>query len=125
MRKTVLLTALLALLPAGLAAAEGMARVITDVARPVECIAPIEVYNIDGELVGKNTMGFDLEPGRHSLVGLAKIDSTNCPVMRGNSALDIPPLEYDFEAGKTYYIGLEHKSSNQQQWRFVVWRIRE
>jgi hypothetical protein len=42
--------------------------------------------------------------------------------MGGNQALDIPPLDYEFEAGKTYYIGLEHKSSNQQQWHFVVWK---
>jgi hypothetical protein len=75
------------------------------------------------ELVRENAMGFDLAPGRHTLVGTARIDSVNCPTMRGNQALDIPPLDYEFEAGKTYYVGLEHKSSNQQQWRFVVWKV--
>lgn len=117
------LAALLAALPIAAFGADDMARVITDVAKPVTCIAPIEVYNIDGQLVRENAMGFDLAPGRHTLVGTAKIDSVNCPVMRGNQALDVPPLDYEFEAGKTYYIGLEHKSSNQQQWRFVVWRV--
>ena len=122
MRRIILVT-LLAVLPAAVVAAEGMARVITDVAKPVQCIAPIEVYNIDGQLVRENAMGFDLAPGRHSLVGTARIDSVNCPTMRGNQALDIPALDYEFEAGKTYYVGLEHKSSNQQQWRFVVWKV--
>jgi hypothetical protein len=103
--------------------ADQMARVITDVAKPVQCIAPIEVYNLDGRLVRKNAMGFDLEPGRHTLVGTARIDSVNCPAMRGNQALDIPPLDYEFEAGRIYYVGLEHQSSNQQQWRFVVWKV--
>jgi hypothetical protein len=116
------LIALLAFLPASAPAAQDMARVITDVAKPVQCIAPIEVYNIDGQLVRENAMGFDLAPGRHTLVGTARIDSVNCPTMGGNQALDIPPLDYEFEAGKTYYIGLEHKSSNQQQWHFVVWK---
>jgi len=125
MGKRTLLAIALMLTPTLACAAEGMARVITYVAKPVQCIAPIEVYNIDGELVKKNAMGFDLEPGRHTLVGLASIDSANCPVMRGNRSLDIPPLDYEFEAGKTYYIGLEHKSANQQQWRFVVWRVQE
>jgi hypothetical protein len=103
--------------------ADHMARVVTNVAKPVQCIAPIEVYNLDGRLVRKNAMGFDLEPGRHTLVGTARIDSVNCPAMRGNQALDIPPLDYAFAAGKTYYVGLQHQSSNQQQWRFVVWRV--
>lgn len=122
MKPAVLIT-LLSLLTGPAMGADQMARVITDVAKPVQCIAPIEVYNIDGLLVGENAMGFDLEPGRHTLVGTARIDSVNCPTMRGNQALDIPPLDYVFEAGKTYYVGLEHKSSNQQQWRFVVWKV--
>lgn len=133
--KHVVLIALLSVLPGAVQcadlgaeqgavqAADQMARVITDVAKPVQCIAPIEVYNLDGRLVRKNAMGFDLEPGRHTLVGTARIDSVNCPAMRGNQALDIPPLDYEFEAGKVYYVGLEHQSSNQQQWRFVVWKV--
>lgn len=119
-RLTLFLVLLLA--PALAPADEHMARIITDVAKPVECIAPIEVYNLDGQLVRKNPSGFNLEPGLHSLVGTAKIDAVNCPQMQGNRTLDIPPLKYEFEAGKTYYVGLEHKSANQQQWRFVVWR---
>ena len=121
--RRIILIALLAGLPIAVSGAESMARVITDVAKPVQCIAPLEVYNIDGKLVRENAMGFDLAPGRHTLVGTARIDSVNCPVMRGNRALDIPPLDYEFEAGKTYYVGLEHKSSDQQQWRFVVWKV--
>lgn len=123
MLNRILLFSLFALVSMNLASAEGKARIVTSVARPVQCIAPISVYNIDGKLVRMNEMGFELEPGRHTLVGTANPDSTNCPTMRSGRSMDIPPLEYDFEAGKTYYIGLQHKSSNQQLWRFVVWRI--
>ena len=104
-------------------AGDEMAHVITSIEKPVQCISPIEVYNIDGQLVKKNSMGFDLEPGKHSLVGTAKINNRDCPRMRSSGSIDIPALEYEFEAGKTYYIGLEHKSSAQQNWRFVVWRV--
>jgi len=113
---------LLATLPLGGLASEDMARVITDGKKPVECIAPIEVYNIDGKLVRKNAMGFDIEPGVHTMVGLAQIDSANCPSMRGAS-VDIPPLEYDFKAGHTYFVGLNHKAAGQQEWFFTVWRV--
>ena len=102
---------------------EGVARVITSGEKPVQCISPIDVYNIDGQLVKKNSMGFDLEPGTHTLVGTARINNRDCPRMRSSGSVDIPALEYDFEAGKTYYIGLEHKSGSQQNWRFVVWRV--
>ena len=116
---------LLILAPLVSLADAGTARIITSVAKPVQCISPISVYNIDGELVRKNEMGFDLEAGKHSLIGTATVSGENCGLMRTGSAIDVPALEYDFKAGNTYYIGLEHKSANQQQWRFKVWRVVE
>lgn len=117
---------LLLFLPLSAAAANPeMARVITSGKKPVQCISPISVYNLDGKLVQKSEMGFDLEPGRHTLVGTADLNLNDCPRMRSSRSVDIPALDYVFEAGKTYYIGLQHKSSNQQLWRFVVWRVVE
>jgi len=106
-------------------ASEDKAWLVTSIERPVECISPVSIYSIDRELVRKNAMGFELDPGQHSLVGTVTKFSSGCPTMRTTGSLDIPPLDYEFEAGKTYYIGLEHKSSNAQNWRFVVWRIEE
>lgn len=120
-----LLVVLLSLLPISAFAQSEMARVITSVEKPVQCISPISVYNIDGILVKKNEMGFDLEPGRHTMVGTAMLNLKDCPKMRSGRSLDVPALDYEFEAGKTYYVGLQHKSSNQQQWKFVVWRVVE
>jgi hypothetical protein len=85
MRRIILVT-LLAVLPAAVVAAEGMARVITDGAKPVQCIAPIEVYNIDGKLVRQNAMGFDLEPG-HS--------AANPALRRVNSPVEVSQAYFD------------------------------
>jgi hypothetical protein len=115
---------IIVLLPLNVAANKDMARIITDTSKPVECIAPIDVYNIDSKLVRKNAMGFNLEPGKHTLVGTARIDGRNCPSMRG-AARDIPPLEHEFKAGHTYFIGLNHKAAGQQDWFFTVWRVQE
>ncbi|MFC1689914.1 hypothetical protein ACFL07_09720 [Pseudomonadota bacterium] len=114
----------LLLLPFSAVANKEMARVITDTAKPVQCIAPIDVYNIDGKLVRKNAMGFDIEPGKHTLVGTARVDSRNCSTFRG-SPRDVPALEYEFKAGHTYFIGLNHKAAGQKDWFFEVWRIQE
>ena len=121
----IMLFVLFSIFSLGANAQSEMARVITSVEKPVQCISPISVYSIDGQLVGKNELGFDLEPGRHTLVGTANLNIRDCPVMRSGRSLDVPPLDYEFEAGKTYYIGLQHKSSNPQQWKFVVWRVLE
>jgi hypothetical protein len=113
------------ILAAPLAAGEGKARVITSVERAVQCIASISVYEVDGQLANMNSMGFDLEPGRHTMQGRATINSQNCPAMRGNESRDVPPLEHDFEAGKTYYVGLDHSSRNRAEWRYVVWKVED
>jgi hypothetical protein len=97
-------------------------RLITSVAKPVECIAPINIYAIDGKLV---TNTYEIEPGHHSLVGRSSEQFSDCPRMQSTQSVDIPPLEYEFEAGKTYYIGLDRKSANQQNWSFVVWRVKD
>ncbi len=125
MLKNLMVTLFLGILPFVAQASGDKAWIVTIVDKPVECISPISVYSIDGELVRKNPAGFELEPGRHSLVGTVSSLSAGCPTMRTSRSQDIPPLDYEFEAGKTYYIGLEHKSANQQSWRFVVWRIKE
>jgi len=115
---------ILCALPASLWASGDKARIVTIVDKPVQCISPISVYTIDGQLVEKNAAGFELEPGRHSLVGTVTSFTADCPAaMRTSLGQDVPPLDYEFEAGKTYYIGLEHKSGNVQSWRFVVWRV--
>jgi len=119
----ILMLAMLVL--SSVSASEDKAWIVTSIEKPVECISAVSIYSIDRVLVGKNAMGFELDPGQHSLVGTVTKFSPGCPIMRTTGSLDIPPLDYEFEAGKTYYIGLEHKSSNPQNWRFVVWRTEE
>ncbi len=112
-------------LAAPLAADGGKARVITSVDRAVQCIASIAVYELDGKLVSLNSMGFDLEPGPHTMKGRAQISSQTCPPMRGNESRDVPALEHEFEAGKTYYVGLDHSSRNRAEWRYTVWKVED
>ena len=45
------------------------------------------------------------------------------PERRLFDALAVPDLEADFEAGKTYYIGLDHSSKNFNDWRLVIWKV--
>ena len=45
-----------------------------------------------------------------------------CRVGRGgNRGWHAADLEVDFEAGKTYYIGYDHKSTNRDEWKLVRW----
>ena len=101
-----------------------MARVVTHIERPADCIAPVMVTRIDGESAAVSAKSFLIEPGTHSLNGKALLDLTNCPItdprFRMKPAED---LEVNFELGFTYYIGYYHKPENPDEWQLVVWNI--
>ncbi len=115
---------------AGLAATDAsanseMAQVVTQGGRPVDCLSPIAVNKIDGKMRIVPAQGFEIEPGVHTLNARAILDTTFCKVGRGgNRGGYAPDLEVNFEAGKTYYIGYDHKSKNRDDWKLVVWKVK-
>lgn len=116
---------LLAFLPGPTAADDiGKARVITSFSDAVRCISPVRILNIDGHEVAVTSLGFTLEPGKHTLSGTALLGSTRCPVV-GSATMRYPfePLEALFEPGKIYYVGYDHSSPNRGDWKFVIWKI--
>ena len=102
----------------------GMARVVTNIARPADCLAAIAVNTIDGEKKAVSAKSFLIEPGVHTINGKALLDTTYCPItdtrLQVSSA---PDLEVNFELGSTYYIGYYHKPDNTEEWQLVVWNI--
>lgn len=121
---TVLLVALL-LAPLAAATAaddENLARIVTQTAKPAECLAPVAILQIDRRPVSVSPQGFTLEPGHHTMNGRALVNVDNCPVARGLENKAVPPLEADFEAGKTYYVGFDHSSKNRAEWHLVIWK---
>lgn len=101
-----------------------MARVITRGAPAVDCTAAVEVNKVDGELKSVPAHGFDIEPGNHSLNGRALIDTTWCELSEDDRIFGpVADLQINFQAGRTYYIGFDHKPDNRQQWKLVVWKV--
>ena len=98
------------------------ARIITQNDRASQCISSVVIDEIDGRLRNVAKQGFDLDAGTHSMNGRAIINSANCPAVRGRNSYVVPDLEADFEAGKTYYVGLDHRSKNKEEWRLVIWK---
>ena len=98
---------------------------VTEIARPGECIAPIAVTRIDGENSAVSAKSFLIKPGFHSLNGKAMLDMSTCPItdsyLRMSSAAD---LEINFERGYTYYVGYYHKTANPEEWKLVVWDVK-
>ena len=120
-----LVALLVALLPAAVVGDDtGKARIVTGHSQAAQCISPVQVRKIDGEEVKVQALGFDLEPGTHTLWGSARIDASTCPASGIGSNRHSPePIEAEFEAGKTYYLGFDHKSSNRRDWKFVIWKV--
>lgn len=118
---TMLCASLLA--PAAFAAPGDMAQIVTQVAKPAECISRVAVRQIDGKNKFVSPQGFKLAPGPHTLSGTVAINLRNCPVVRGLDDWNAAPLEAVFEAGKTYYVGFDHSSENRADWKYVIWKV--
>lgn len=102
----------------------GMAKVVTHVARPEDCLAAIMVNRIDGEKRLVSAREFVIEPGVHTISGKAILDTTHCPITDPRLQVpSAPDLEMNFEIGNTYYIGYFHKSENTEEWQLVVWNV--
>ena len=104
---------------------EYVAWVVTQTAKPTECLAPVAIQQIDGQERSVSSQAFKLEPGLHSMHGRARIDTRHCPVVRGSRDASVPPLEAVFEAGKRYYVAFDHSSPNREDWALVIWKVED
>ena len=105
---------------------EGKVRVITSFNQAAQCISPIRVTKIDGREATVQRMGFNIEPGRHTISGSAIIDTSMCSTVgRINNPPRAQPLEAEFELGKVYYLGYDHSSSDRNDWKIVIWKVEE
>jgi len=100
------------------------ARIITGNERPAECISSVHVNTIDGQQVYVQPLGFEIQPGTHTLMARAKINTSFCTAVGPGTNRDtVEPLEAEFEAGKTYYLGYDHSSANRRDWKLVIWKV--
>jgi len=107
------------------AQAEETARIVTQISKPAECLSNVAVRQINGREKFVSPQGFDLPAGSYRLAGSFAIDSRFCPTARerGTDMQSFPPLEADFEAGKTYYVGFDYSSDDRTEWAYVIWKI--
>ena len=120
------LLACLALLPIStLAQEEEKAWVVTMTEKPSQCLSSVAIRQIDGREKIVSPQGFSLEPGLHTMSGTAKINTTYCRPIRGYRAQSVEPLEAEFEAGKVYYVGYDHSSSDRNEWALVIWKVED
>jgi hypothetical protein len=100
------------------------AKIVTGAQKAVQCISPVQVNNIDGREVHVERLGFDIDAGKHSITARAIIDTSLCNVVsKGTERDKIEPIEADFEAGKTYYLGYDHSAPNRRDWKLVIWKV--
>ncbi len=127
MKRLVSTTLVLVLLPlAATALASEKARIVTGFEQASKCISKVQVNTIDSENVRVPESGFTVEPGRHSMTGRAVVNNAFCKNLDYSpSNLDVQPLEADFEAGKTYYVGYDHSSENREEWGLVIWKVKD
>lgn len=105
---------------------EDKAKIVTSHNNAAQCISPVHILKIDGREVAVQRMGFDLDPGKHTMAGSALINTAFCAVVGTGTYRDsAPPLEAEFEAGKTYYVGFDHSARNRKDWKYVIWKVKD
>lgn len=121
------LIALLALPAVAQAGSDDEARVVTSQKDLGNCLGPVVVTHVDGRYRQLPRLGFNLEPGTHKLGGAAGESGGLC--IHARKSLRSPPpigdLEADFEAGKVYYLGLDHSSEDPADWRMRIWKVED
>ena len=101
-----------------------MAKVVTQSGDLDDCLAPVAINQIDGEMRVLPAWGFQIEPGVHSINGHAMLDNTKCHPLSSDLVIgSTPGYAVNFEAGKTYYIAYDHSALNADEWSLVVWKI--
>lgn len=117
----------LSLVPALVWAGEaGKAQIITSAEKPAECIAAVHVNRIDDREVKVQKLGFEIEPGVHTLSARALIDTSLCKAVGIGTGMEkVGPLEVNLEAGKTYYLGYDHSAPHRRDWKLVIWKVED
>lgn len=115
------------LVPAmALAADPAKAMIVTSGEKPAECISAVHINRIDDREVKVQKLGFELDPGTHSLSGRANVNVSFCnAVGPGTDRNKLEPLTAEFEAGKTYHVGYDHSSPHRKDWKLVIWKIED
>jgi len=123
MKKIILLLAS-SMLIAPTLADEKMARIVTSVNKPLDCLFSVDVYNINGKRVIKTPLAFNIEPGKHIIKARATADLRLCkPAISNAKTVSIPPLRIEVEAGKSYFIGFNASDDNRRDWKLEVWKV--
>ena len=108
------------------AEATAKAKIVTGMEKAAACISSVHVNTIDGREVKVQALGFDIDAGTHTMTGRALINTSFCKAMgTGSQRYKVEPLEAEFEAGKTYYVGYDHSSSNRRDWKLVIWKVED
>ena len=101
------------------------AQLVTGDENAMRCLSSVAINEIDGEAQLVPERGFELEPGMHSMNGRARLNIKYCRVTDDRSNAPVPDLEAEFEAGKIYYVGLDHSSESIGDWHLVIWKVED
>lgn len=138
-RKTLILLAVLALLPVLLAQAanpqdfiaspsEPHALVVTSVDLEARNIYSVYAVAVNGQELARRENALWLKPGEHTIKAINKtsLNRNFVPGLRGDRSREsISPLTLNVEAGKTYYMGLQADGGRRSDWQLVVWQIED
>lgn len=97
---------------------------------PSKDIFPVEIYELDGQQITTRKNGLWLKPGTHTIKVSSVINrdqlnhSVSTRLIKNNSFVD-KSLTISVEEGSVYYVGYDASDRNPNQWKPVVWKVKE
>ena len=93
-------------------------------------IEPIYLYEIDGVNVGKRTTNVILSVGKHTLKCKTSFDLNDLSFrMDKGSKFEHTDKNnttvVDIEDKKTYFLGFDTEGSNPEQWKCIIYKVKE
>ncbi len=92
-------------------------------------VFPVSLYSIDGKQVITRKNAVWLAPGKHTIKVRSTIDLTArsgfVTARQKNNSTKNKALEIDVQEGKKYYIGYDASDDNSNNWKPVVWKVKD
>lgn len=86
----------------------------------------VRIVKVNGREIPERELGVWLKPGRHEIMAVGDIRRDLVRgVNRDPTWISTEPLVIEVEEGKTYYIARQADSSRREDWKLVVWKIKD
>ncbi|MDJ0655155.1 MAG: hypothetical protein QNJ40_13420 [Xanthomonadales bacterium] len=107
-------------------AGQRFATLVTEGASRARGIYPVQIYKLDGREINTQQTIHRIEPGVHTIQARALADWGLSQTTRRTARREPPPvLEFNFQSGRRYFLGMKAPEPGETRWQLVIYRTED